>query len=77
VLPPLAGAPGLPAPRPLIPIALASGLWYGALTFFVVRLGTNLDGALAALGRVNRGLGAVALGLFIFLAVWIVRRLKR
>jgi membrane protein DedA with SNARE-associated domain len=77
VVPPFAGIAGLSAPRTLIPIALASGLWYGALTFCVVRLGTNLDAALAMLGRVNRGLGAVALALFIFLGVWIVRRLKR
>jgi len=33
--------------------------------------------ALAALTHVNRVLGAAALALFIFLAVWIVRRLKR
>jgi membrane protein DedA with SNARE-associated domain len=77
VVPPFAGIAGLSATRTLIPIALASGLWYGAVTFFVVRLGSNLDAALAMLGRVNRGLGAVALALFIFLAVWIVRRLKR
>jgi len=43
----------------------------------VVRLGTNLDTILAALARVNRGLGVVALGVAIFLAVWVVRRLKR
>lgn len=77
VVPPFAGVAGLSAPRTLIPIALASGMWYGALIFFVVRLGSNLEAALAVLARVNRGLGAVALALVIFLAVWIVRRLKR
>jgi membrane protein DedA with SNARE-associated domain len=77
VVPPFAGIAGLSAPRTLIPIALASALWYGALTFLIVRLGTNLEAALAVLGRVNRGLGAAALAVFIFLAVWIVRRLKR
>ncbi|HKW40161.1 MAG TPA: DedA family protein [Gemmatimonadales bacterium] len=77
VVPPFAGIAGLSAPRTLIPIALASGLWYGALICFVMRLGTNLDAALALLARVNRMLGAVAVALCILLGVWIVRRLKR
>ncbi len=77
VVPPFAGIAGLPTARALIPLALASALWYGALIWFVVRLGTNLDTILAALARVNRGLGVVALGVAIFLAVWVVRRLKR
>lgn len=77
VVPPFAGIAGLSAPRALIPLALASALWYGALTFFVATLGTNLPVVLAAVGRANRVLGAVALGVVIFLAVWIVRRLKR
>ncbi len=77
VVPPFAGIAGLPTARALIPLALASALWYGALIWFVVRLGTNLDTILAAFARVNRGLGVVALGVAIFLAVWVVRRLKR
>jgi membrane protein DedA with SNARE-associated domain len=76
VVPPFAGIAGLSAPQALIPLALASGLWYGALTFFVTTLGTNLDAVLAALGRVNRVLGAVALVAVIFGVVWVRRRLK-
>src|SRR2546429_1843337 len=77
VVPPFAGVAGVPPVRALVPLALASGLWYGGLTFFVATAGANLQTVLAALGRVNSGLGAVALGVLIFLAVWTVRRLKR
>src|SRR2546427_1880275 len=77
VVPPFAGLAGLSAPRALIPLALASALWYGLLTVLVASLGTNLDAVVAALAHVNWVLGAAALGILIFLAVWIVRRLKR
>ena len=77
VVPPFAGIAGLSAPRALIPLALASALWYGLLTVLVATLGTNLDAVVAVLGHVNWVLGATAVGVLIFLAVWIVRRLKR
>src|SRR2546422_979764 len=77
VVPPFAGVAGVPPVRALVPLALASGLWYGGLTFFVATASANLQTVLAALRRVNSGLGAVALGVLIFLAVWTVRRLKR
>jgi membrane protein DedA with SNARE-associated domain len=77
VVPPFAGIAGLSAPRALIPLALASALWYGLLTVLVGTLGTNLDAVLAVLTHVNWALGVAALGALIFLAVWIGRRLKR
>ena len=77
VVPPFAGIIGLSAPRALIPLALASAVWYGALTFFVTTLGTNLDVVLTAVGRVNRVLGVLALGAIIFAVWWVRRRLKR
>jgi membrane protein DedA with SNARE-associated domain len=77
VVPPFAGIAGLSAARTLLPLALASALWYGALTFSVATLGTNLDAVLAALGRVNRALGAAALALAIFVIVALLRRLGR
>jgi membrane protein DedA with SNARE-associated domain len=77
VVPPFAGIAGLSAPRALIPLALASALWYGLLTVLVATVGTNLDAVVAALAHINGVLGAAALGASIFLAVWIVRRLKR
>jgi len=77
VVPPFAGIAGVPAARALIPVALASGLWYGALTYLVATLGTNFDEVARTLGRVNRVLGIVAVALLILAALWIWRRLKR
>ena len=77
VVPPFAGVAGLSAPRTLIPLALASALWYGALTLFVARLGTNLDTVVTAVGHVNSVLGAVAVGMVILVAVVVWRRMKR
>src|SRR2546430_7261501 len=57
VVPPFAGIAGLSAPRALIPLALASALWYGLLTVLVASLGTNLDAVVAALAHVNWVLG--------------------
>lgn len=74
---PFAGVVGLSAPRALVPLALASALWYGMLTYLVARLGTNLDMVLALLTRMNRVLLVVALGAGVALGLWIRRRLKR
>ena len=77
VVPPFAGLAGLSAPRALVPLALASGLWYGALTLSVAALGTNLDAVVSLLSHVNRVLGVAALGALIFVSVLVARRLKR
>jgi membrane protein DedA with SNARE-associated domain len=76
VVPPFAGIAGLSAPRALVPLALASGLWYGALTLSVATLGTNFDAVVSLLSHVNRVLGVVALGALIFVGVLVARRLK-
>jgi membrane protein DedA with SNARE-associated domain len=77
VVAPFAGIAGLSPARALVPVALASGIWYGALTVLVVRLGTNLDSVLAVLSRVNRGLAigaAVLLGAVGLVVWWRMRR---
>ena len=77
VVPPFAGIAQVPATRALLPMAIASGLWYGAITFLVAALGTNFEEVLAVLGRVNRVLGAAALVFLAALGLWMWRRLKR
>lgn len=78
VVMPFAGIAGVPAARALIPMALASGVYYGALTFLVSRLGTNLDGVLSLIRHVNSVLAIVAISLVVIIVVWIVRqRLRR
>lgn len=79
VVPPFAGVARVPAWRALVPIALASALWYGGIVFLVVQLAPTLDQAIAALGRVNRilGLAAVVLvGAVLLVIVW-ARRKRR
>jgi membrane protein DedA with SNARE-associated domain len=77
VVMPFAGIARVPPAQALVPLALASALYYGALTFFVATLGTNLEQVLGVLGHVNAVLGVVAAVLLLTVALWIVRRLKR
>jgi membrane protein DedA with SNARE-associated domain len=74
---PFAGIARVPPWRALVPLALASGLYYGALTLLVTTLGTNLEDVLRVLRRLNTVLGIVAVVALAAVAVWIVRRLKR
>jgi membrane protein DedA with SNARE-associated domain len=77
VVPPFAGIAGVSPARALVPLALASGLWYGTLTYLVATLGTNFEDVLRLIRRVNWVLGAIALALLVLAALWIRRRLKR
>ena len=74
---PFAGIAGVPAWRALVPLALASAFYYGALTFLVTTLGTNLEDVLRVLRRVNTVLGILVATSLVAVVVWIVRRLKR
>jgi len=77
LVPPFAGVARVPPGRALIPLALASGVWYGGLTYLVATLGTNLEVVTRDLARVNLALGIVAAAGLLALGVWIRRRLKR
>jgi hypothetical protein len=59
-----------------VPIALASGVYYGALTWFVARLGGGLEQVVSFVGHVNATLavfaGAAAIGV-----VWLIWRRRR
>jgi membrane protein DedA with SNARE-associated domain len=74
---PFAGIARVPPWRAIIPLALASALYYGALTLVITTLGTNFEDVLRILRRVNTVLGFLAVATLAALAVWIVRRLKR
>lgn len=71
---PFAGVAGLSAPRTLIPVALASALYYGVLTFLVTALGHNLEAVLAVVQRVNAVLAILALASVAAAALWLRRR---
>lgn len=74
VVMPFAGIAGVPPARALIPMALASAAYYGALTYVVSRLGTNLDDVLRFVRHVNTGLAIVAGFVVAIIVVWVIRR---
>ena len=74
---PFAGIARVPAWRALIPLAAASALYYGALTFLITTLGTNLEDVLRLLKRVNTVLAGIAAALLLAAVLWTLRRLKR
>lgn len=76
VVPPFAGVTGVPAARAVVPVALASALWYGGITLLVFRLAPTLDETLRVLGGVNRILAVGALVLVVLAIVWLRRRLR-
>jgi membrane protein DedA with SNARE-associated domain len=77
VVMPFAGIAKVPAWKALPPMALASALYYGALTYVVMRLGTDFDAVIGAIKGVNTGLAIVAGLVALIIVVWIVRRRRR
>lgn len=74
---PFAGIARVSPWRALIPLALASAVYYGALTYLVSRLGTDLEVVINAIRRVNTVL-AVAAGLLVLvIVIWIILRRRR
>ncbi len=74
VVMPFAGIARVSPWRALIPLALASAAYYGALTYLVGRLGTDLEVVIAAVRRVNTVLAIAAVALVLSIVLWIVRR---
>lgn len=74
VVMPFAGIAQVSPARALIPLALASAIYYGGLTYLVSQLGTNLDDVLTFVRRVNLGLAIVAAWLVLAIVLWIVLR---
>jgi membrane protein DedA with SNARE-associated domain len=77
VVMPFAGMAGVPPRRALIPMALASAVYYGALTLLVSRIGTNIDDVLRFVRQMNSVLAIVAGGLILIIVLWLVRRRLR
>ncbi len=53
VLPPFAGVAGVSAPRVLLPLAVASAIWYGTLTALVAATAGRIDEAIRLVSRLN------------------------
>ena len=75
LVPPIAGALRVPPLQALLAMALASGLWYGVITWLAFRVGDDWDALVARIGGVSRGMGLAALAVALLVAlVWLVRR---
>jgi membrane-associated protein len=74
---PFAGIMRLGVVRSLIPIALASGGWYGTLVFLAARLGRNWAAVEKLVSGLNRTLAVVALVAAALGGIWLLRRRKR
>ena len=77
VVMPFAGIAKVPAWKALPPMALASALYYGALTYLVMRLGTDFDVVIGAIKGVNTALAIVAGIAALIIVLWIVRRRRQ
>jgi membrane protein DedA with SNARE-associated domain/uncharacterized tellurite resistance protein B-like protein len=78
VVAPFAGIANLSTARALIPIAVASALWYGAITLLGAAIGAEWERIATVLGNVNKTLGLIALaGLAVGLYVYWKKRKRR
>ena len=73
---PFAGLTAMSPTRALLPIAAASGVWYGGLTLLGTELGAEWETINSTLKRLNTGLGIAAGIVLIGLVIWFVRRRK-
>jgi membrane protein DedA with SNARE-associated domain/uncharacterized tellurite resistance protein B-like protein len=76
VVPPFAGIFGLSTWRAMLPMAVASGIWYGGITLLGVYLGGSWEAIVRVLTRLNQVLAVVA-GFAILAVVAILLRNRR
>ena len=77
VVPPFAGLVGLSPLRTLLPMALASGIWYGSITILGTLIGSNWERINQIVTGVNRTLGIATLLLMAVGLVWYLARRRR
>lgn len=77
LVPPFAGVAGLGAVRALVPLVIASGIWYGTLTYVAATAIRNIDEIGRFIGGLNRlVLAIVGVALLIVLILMHTRRGK-
>ncbi len=78
IVPPIAGAMRIPPTGAIIAIALASAVWYGAITWLAYRAGASWEQLRALVGRFGTWSSGIALALVAVIAiVWWLRRRSR
>ena len=77
VVPPFAGLVGLSAARTLVPMGIASAIWYGGITILGTVIGTEWERISRIITGINRTLGIVALVVIAAGLVWYLRRRRQ
>ena len=77
VVPPFAGLVGLSAVRTLVPMGVASAIWYGGITILGTVIGTEWDRISRIISGVNRTMGLLTLALIALGILWYLRRRKQ
>jgi membrane protein DedA with SNARE-associated domain/uncharacterized tellurite resistance protein B-like protein len=77
VVPPFAGLVGLSAVRTLVPMGIASAIWYGGITILGSVIGTEWERISRIITGVNRTLGIIAAIAIVAGVVWYLRRRRQ
>lgn len=77
VVPPFVGLADLPLFRAMTPIALASGLWYGAITLIGALVGSQWTRIAALIASANRVLAIISALVVAGVIVWYLRRRRK
>lgn len=77
VVPPVAGAIGVPAIRAAIAMTAASALWYGMVCVLAFQAGENAEVLLARIAAQQRLFAAVAAIVVVIAAIWWWRRQRK
>jgi membrane protein DedA with SNARE-associated domain/uncharacterized tellurite resistance protein B-like protein len=70
VVPPFAGLIGLGTLRTLVPMGIASAIWYGGITVLGAVIGAEWSRISAVLAGINKTLGIAAVVLILGIALW-------
>ena len=77
VVPPFAGLVGLSATRTLVPMGIASALWYGGITILGTVIGTEWERISRIIAGINRTLGIIAAVVIAAGVFWYLRRRRQ
>jgi membrane protein DedA with SNARE-associated domain/uncharacterized tellurite resistance protein B-like protein len=77
VVPPFAGLVHLSAPRTLVPMGIASAIWYGSITALGSVIGSEWERINHILRGVNRTLGIIAVVVIVLGVVFYLRNRRR
>jgi membrane protein DedA with SNARE-associated domain len=77
LVPPFAGAVRVPAVRATLAIAIASGIWYGVVTWIAYNVGSDWDALQARLKSAGMTAALIAGGIAVAGVAWYVLRRRR